>query len=166
MAAQISPCKSSFVDYVTGLFQTVNNTGQVICPDNTVVCDNGECILDTLICDGQDDCKDGSDELNCKWLCVWIHQQIQHTWWLQQGLLDLNQVPKGIDKKIKCLSLKHQKSLFILLIIAYLHSSFFSYSLTKELTFHMTAIRLRKNLVFRFGHMSLTKNTFFQTFTS
>lgn len=29
-------------------------------------CNNGECILKAFLCDGENDCRDGSDESNCK----------------------------------------------------------------------------------------------------
>lgn len=36
--------------------------GQIECPSNHFKCDNSKCIFKSWICDGQDDCGDGSDE--------------------------------------------------------------------------------------------------------
>ena len=39
------------------------------CPQNTFHCSNGKCINREFLCDGQNDCGDGSDELNCPSNC-------------------------------------------------------------------------------------------------
>lgn len=39
------------------------------CPDQTFHCSNGKCINDQFVCDGQNDCGDSSDELNCPDKC-------------------------------------------------------------------------------------------------
>ena len=35
------------------------------CGENDFQCDNGMCVLSDFVCDGRDDCKDGSDEAGC-----------------------------------------------------------------------------------------------------
>lgn len=35
------------------------------CNDTFFLCRNGQCISNDLLCDNQNDCGDGSDELNC-----------------------------------------------------------------------------------------------------
>ena len=39
------------------------------CPSGTFHCSNGKCINREFLCDGQNDCGDGSDELNCPERC-------------------------------------------------------------------------------------------------
>ena len=39
------------------------------CPDGTYHCSNGRCVNAGFVCDGQNDCGDGSDELNCPSRC-------------------------------------------------------------------------------------------------
>ncbi|XP_071963860.1 uncharacterized protein [Antedon mediterranea] len=39
------------------------------CHSNDFQCDNEECIHEIFVCDGTEDCKDGSDEMNCKDSC-------------------------------------------------------------------------------------------------
>ncbi|XP_072051202.1 uncharacterized protein [Amphiura filiformis] len=43
--------------------------GDEICGDYDIKCDNGHCVQDTVVCDGYDDCGDGTDEQNCKNIC-------------------------------------------------------------------------------------------------
>ena len=39
------------------------------CPKGTFHCSNGKCVNDEFVCDGEDDCGDNSDELNCPERC-------------------------------------------------------------------------------------------------
>ena len=39
-----------------------------ICSSNKFLCDNGECIGHSFVCDGDNRCSDGSDEKNCECL--------------------------------------------------------------------------------------------------
>lgn len=45
----------------------VSNKRQV-CPYNMYQCDNGDCVM-AWLCDGENDCPDGSDESNCDATC-------------------------------------------------------------------------------------------------
>ena len=40
------------------------------CPRGSKHCSNGQCVNEAYLCDGQDDCGDGSDELNCANQCT------------------------------------------------------------------------------------------------
>ena len=40
------------------------------CPRGSKHCSNGQCVNDAYFCDGQNDCGDGSDELNCEAQCT------------------------------------------------------------------------------------------------
>ncbi|XP_045490319.1 serine protease nudel isoform X3 [Pieris rapae] len=42
-----------------------DSSGQRNCPSGTTACDNGDCIKETLWCDGNVDCEDVSDETRC-----------------------------------------------------------------------------------------------------
>ena len=40
------------------------------CPRGSSHCSNGQCVNEAYFCDGQNDCGDGSDELNCEQSCT------------------------------------------------------------------------------------------------
>ena len=39
--------------------------GSPLCSGEHFLCSNGTCIWKGLVCDGENDCTDGGDELNC-----------------------------------------------------------------------------------------------------
>ena len=44
------------------------------CPRGSKHCSNGQCVNQAYFCDGQDDCGDGSDEINCAESCT-VHME-------------------------------------------------------------------------------------------
>ena len=50
-----------------GIFQ--NFIISAVCTSSQWRCSNGQCILSSWHCDGDQDCTDGSDELNCGKYC-------------------------------------------------------------------------------------------------
>ena len=48
---------------VLGMF--INIAGNITCSADQLLCEGNYCIHDSLRCDGQEDCLNGSDEVNC-----------------------------------------------------------------------------------------------------
>lgn len=42
------------------------HSGKFLCEPNEFTCDNDRCVQKQWLCDGDDDCGDGSDERNCQ----------------------------------------------------------------------------------------------------
>ncbi len=42
------------------------HSGKHLCEPNEFTCDNDRCVQKQWLCDGDDDCGDGSDERNCQ----------------------------------------------------------------------------------------------------
>jgi len=45
---------------------TVEPTPDESCPDEFFTCADGGCALNAWVCDGDNDCEDGSDEVDCR----------------------------------------------------------------------------------------------------
>ena len=59
-----------------------HHTAALVCPDHQFKCPDVEvgCIKQAWVCDGDNDCGDGSDEVNCgksvlygHWISLWDH---------------------------------------------------------------------------------------------
>ena len=68
------------------------------CPKGSKHCSNGKCVNQKYVCDDQDDCGDGSDELDCQDRCRFHMNQLNsgqvafyQKHWMQK-LYDLRQV--------------------------------------------------------------------------
>ena len=46
------------------------------CPKGSKHCSNGKCVNQKYVCDDQDDCGDGSDELDCQDRCRFHMNQL------------------------------------------------------------------------------------------
>lgn len=46
------------------------------CPEGKWQCDDGQCITEAWRCDGQGDCLDGSDEMDCAGMCSLLNEYL------------------------------------------------------------------------------------------
>jgi len=54
------------VEETSTILTTIEPTTDVSCPDEFFTCADGGCVQNSWVCDGDNDCEDGSDEVECR----------------------------------------------------------------------------------------------------
>ncbi|MFC4376321.1 hypothetical protein ACFO5K_19680 [Nocardia halotolerans] len=68
-AESASPAKTQALvafDFGPGTARSECHSGRSLCEPNEFKCDNDRCVQKQWLCDGDDDCGDGTDERNCQ----------------------------------------------------------------------------------------------------
>ena len=62
-------CSKAHNKQVVTIHNDFNSVGIEKCRPGQLTCNNGGCVDIDAKCDGQDDCGDGSDEIDCGMIC-------------------------------------------------------------------------------------------------